>query len=90
MSRTVRPEGAEGTPSTARSGREIRHSPHPEDESSGSIPLPFQGTTPKAYLPALIPPHKRGKRIASPACGGLRGVERNSPAPQPLIGGGRT
>jgi hypothetical protein len=41
ISRTIRPEGAEGATATTPSGREIRHSPHPEDESSGSIPLPF-------------------------------------------------
>ncbi len=55
MSRTIRPEGAEGVPSTAPSGREIGHSPHPEDESSGSIPLPFQGTNPKPIPVSPLP-----------------------------------
>ncbi len=59
MSRTIHPERTEGPPSTAPSGRKIGHSPHPEDESSGSMPLPFQGTTPKPISVSPYFPRKR-------------------------------
>jgi hypothetical protein len=84
MSRTVRPEGAEGTPSTARSGGKFGI-PLIQRMNPWLYSLPFQGTTPKAYCQPLFPP-TNGETDCLPRLRGTAGVERNSPAPQPLIG----